>query len=383
METTLLIISVVCSALSLALAAYLLVRSRHAGGAADRETLRRLEEKTDAIGKLTDFNTRTTESLSRSTEARLNNIQSRLAEDMKYIVDSNAQNLERIRRTVDDKLTSSIDGKLTESYARISDRLEKMYESVGEMRSLSSNVSDIHRIFTNVKLRGSWGEAQLETLLEQMLAPDQYEKSVKLNPLESSLVDFAIRLPAKNGDFIWLPVDSKFPVEEFERLCDCSERGDREGADRAAKNLERAVKTQADSISKKYIRPPATTDFAVMYLPSEGLYAEVVKAEGLADFLRSRRIIACGPTNFCALLSTLQTGFRTAAIERRSGELRQMLEVFRADFLKFAELLEKAKKKLQEATDSVESAEKKTGTIGRRLASFQGLERLTDGEEEE
>ncbi|MCI9504797.1 MAG: DNA recombination protein RmuC [Clostridia bacterium] len=383
MQTALLVISALLSALSLALVCLLLVKTKRTGGGSDAETLRRLEEKTDAIGKLTDFNTRTTENLSRSTEARLNNIQARLAEDMKYIVDSNMQNLERIRRTVDDKLTSSIDGKLTESYARISERLEKMYESVGEMRSLSHNVSDIHRIFTNVKLRGSWGEAQLETLLEQMLAPEQYEKSVKLNPLESSLVDFAIRLPAKNGDTVLLPVDSKFPVEEFERLCDCSERGDREGADRAAKNLERAVKTQADSIAKKYIRPPFTTDFAVMYLPSEGLYAEVVKAEGLSDFLRSRRMIACGPTNFCALLSTLQTGFRTAAIERRSGELRQMLEIFRADFLKFAELLEKTKKKLQEATDTVESAEKRTGTIGRKLATFQGFSALpedADGE---
>lgn len=386
MNTALLVITVVLSAFCAVMLVYIALKKNppaRGDDASVKESLRRLEEKTDAIGNLADFNARTTENLSRATEQRLNNIQNRLSEDIKYIVETNAHNLERIRRTVDDKLTSSIDGKLTESYARISERLEKMYESVGEMRSLSHNVSDIHRIFTNVKLRGSWGEAQLETLLEQMLAPEQYEKSVKLNPLESSLVDFAIRLPAKNGDTVLLPVDSKFPVEEFERLCDCSERGDREGADRAAKNLERAVKTQADSIAKKYIRPPFTTDFAVMYLPSEGLYAEVVKAEGLSDFLRSRRMIACGPTNFCALLSTLQTGFRTAAIERRSGELRQMLEIFRADFLKFAELLEKTKKKLQEATDTVESAEKRTGTIGRKLATFQGFSALpedADGE---
>lgn len=384
METALLILAVVLSAASLLLVLYLLFTVKKKGtGGTDNEALRRLEEKTDTIGNLTDYNMRTTENLSRTTEARLNNIQARLSEDIKYIVESNAQNLERIRRTVDEKLTTSIDGKLSESYARISDRLEKMYESVGEMRSLSSNVSDIHRIFTNVKLRGSWGEAQLESLLEQMLAPEQYQRSVKCNPLENSLVDFAILLPDKNGETVYLPVDSKFPVEEFERLCESAERGDKDAVDRAAKNLERAVKTQADSIAKKYIRPPATTDFAVMYLPSEGLYAEVVKAEGLTDFLRARRILACGPTNLCALLSTLQTGFRTAAIERRSGELRQMLETFRADFLKFAEALEKTRKKLQEATDSVETAEKRTGTIGRKLASFGGLNELPEGDDEE
>lgn len=383
MDTALLIIACILSAVSVTLVLFLLLSKKRTTGTFDAEALRRLEEKTDTIGKLTDFNTRTTENLSRATEARLNNIQARLSEDMKYIVETNAQNLERIRRTVDDKLTTSIDGKLSESYARISDRLEKMYESVGEMRSLSSNVSDIHRIFTNVKLRGSWGEAQLETLLEQMLAPEQYARSVKCNPLENSLVDFAILIPDKNGESVYLPVDSKFPVEEFERLCEAAERGDKDASDRAVKNLERAVKTQADSIAKKYIRPPATTDFAVMYLPSEGLYAEVVRAEGLTDFLRSRRILACGPTNLCALLSTLQTGFRTAAIERRSGELRQMLETFRADFLKFAEALEKTRKKLQEATDSVENAEKKTNTIGRKLASFQGLNELPEEVDEE
>ncbi|MDE7159072.1 MAG: DNA recombination protein RmuC [Clostridiales bacterium] len=384
MNTALLIISLVLSAICLVLVLYLLFALKKKGmGGTDAETLRRLENKTDTIGNLTDINTRAMDNLNRATEARLNNIQTRLTEDMKYIVETNAQNLERIRRTVDEKLTTSIDGKLSESYARISDRLEKMYESVGEMRSLSSNVSDIHRIFTNVKLRGSWGEAQLETLLEQMLAPEQYARNIKCNPLENSLVDFVIILPDKNGESVYLPVDSKFPVEEFERLCEAAERGDKDSVERASKNLERAVKTQAESIARKYIRPPATTDFAVMYLPSEGLYSEVVKAEGLSDFLRTRRILACGPTNLCALLSTLQTGFRTAAIERRSGELREMLETFRADFIKFAEALEKTRKKLQEATDSVESAEKRTGTIGRKLASFQGFRALPEESDDE
>ena len=372
MTEVLLTISIILSALCLVLIILLLLRKRKDGDAQTAERLRRLEEKTDSVGKIADYNARVLETLNRSTEARLANIQNRLADDIKYIVDANAQNLERIRRTVDDKLTSSIDGKLSDSFARITERLEKMYESVGEMKGISAGVADIKRVFSNVKLRGTWGEAQLDAILEQMLAPEQYRRSVRLNPLDNSLVDFAIVLPAKDGE-MYLPVDSKFPVEEFERLVAASERGDKEGEERARKNLERAVKLQADSIVKKYVLPPLTTDFAVMYLPSEGLYAEVVRTPGLSDWLRARRVLACGPTNFGALLSTLQTGFRTAAIEKRSGELRIMLDSFRADFAKFAELLEKTRKKLQEAQDTVESAEKRTGTIGRKLDSFRSI----------
>ncbi len=381
MTETLLIISIILSVLCLILLAVLLLKKKREDGGAAAEQIRRLEEKTDAVGKIADYNARVLESLNRSTEARLTGIQNRLSDDIKYIVETNAQNLERIRRTVDDKLTNSIDGKLSDSFARISERLEKMYQSVGEMKGLSANVADIKRVFTNVKLRGTWGEAQLDAVLEQMLAPEQYRRSVKLNPLDNSLVDFAIVLPAKDGE-MFLPVDSKFPVEEFERLVDASERGDKEGEERARKNLERAVKLQADSIAKKYILPPLTTDFAVMYLPSEGLYAEIMRTNGLSDWLRMRRVLACGPTNFGALLSTLQTGFRTAAIEKRSGELRLMLDSFRADFAKFAELLEKTRKKLQEAQDTVESAEKRTGTIGRKLDSFRSVGGMLPPDEE-
>ena len=381
MTEALLIISIILSVLCLILLAVLLLKKKREDGGAAAEQIRRLEEKTDAVGKIADYNARVLESLNRSTEARLAGIQNRLSDDIKYIVETNAQNLERIRRTVDDKLTNSIDGKLSDSFARISERLEKMYQSVGEMKGLSANVADIKRVFTNVKLRGTWGEAQLDAVLEQMLAPEQYRRSVKLNPLDNSLVDFAIVLPAKDGE-MFLPVDSKFPVEEFERLVDASERGDKEGEERARKNLERAVKLQADSIAKKYILPPLTTDFAVMYLPSEGLYAEIMRTNGLSDWLRMRRVLACGPTNFGALLSTLQTGFRTAAIEKRSGELRLMLDSFRADFAKFAELLEKTRKKLQEAQDTVESAEKRTGTIGRKLDSFRSVGGMLPPDEE-
>ncbi len=357
---------------ALCLLLLIILLARPAKGS-DASALKRLEEKTDKALQYADYSARTTDNLSRTTEMRLNNIETRLAEDIKYIADVNAHNLEVIRRTVDDKLTSS-DGKLSESYARISDRLEKMHKSVGEMQALSESVSDIRRVFTNVKLRGTWGETQLNALLEQMLAPDQYVRSCKLDPLGNTLVDFAIRLPSVSGDTL-LPVDSKFPVEEYERLCESSEKGDWAGTELARKNLERAVRVQAESIAKKYILPPATTDFAVLYLPSEALYAEVLKITGLADFLHKRRIILSGPSNFAALLSLLQTGFRTAAIEKRSGELVRTLEQFRMEFARFAEGLDKAKRKLQEAQDSVENAAKRTDVIGRQLDRFQ----ISDG----
>lgn len=362
----LLYIAIGVGALCLLLLIILIARPAKGG---DGATLKRIEDKTEEALKYADYSARAADNLSRNTEMRLNNIESRLAEDIKYIADVNAHNLEVIRRTVDDKLTSS-DGKLSESYARISDRLEKMHKSVGEMQALSESVSDIRRVFTNVKLRGTWGETQLNALLEQMLAPDQYERSCKLDPLGNTLVDFAIRLPSVSGDTL-LPVDSKFPVEEYERLCESSEKGDWAGTELARKNLERAVRVQAESIAKKYILPPVTTDFAVLYLPSEALYAEVLKMAGLADFLHKRRIILSGPSNFAALLSLLQTGFRTAAIEKRSGELVRTLEQFRMEFARFAEGLDRAKRKLQEAQDSVENAAKRTDVIGRQLDRFQ------------
>ena len=362
----LLYVAIGVGALCLLLLIILIARPAKGG---DGATLKRIEDKTDEALKYADYSARAADNLSRSTEMRLSNIESRLAEDIKYIADVNAHNLEVIRRTVDDKLTSS-DGKLSESYARISDRLEKMHKSVGEMQALSESVSDIRRVFTNVKLRGTWGETQLNALLEQMLAPDQYERSCKLDPLGNTLVDFAIRLPSVSGDTL-LPVDSKFPVEEYERLCESSEKGDWAGTELARKNLERAVRVQAESIAKKYILPPVTTDFAVLYLPSEALYAEVLKMAGLADFLHKRRIILSGPSNFAALLSLLQTGFRTAAIEKRSGELVRTLEQFRMEFARFAEGLDRAKRKLQEAQDSVENAAKRTDVIGRQLDRFQ------------
>lgn len=309
-----------------------------------------------------------------ATEARLNGMRDKLDGDLKYIAESNAANLEKIRFTVDEKFTTTLDGKLGDNYARINERLDAVAKGIGEVNSLAGNVSDIKRLFSNVKIRGTWGEVQLATLLEQMLSPSQYVSSFKLNPASNEMVDFAVKIPSKDDEVIYLPIDSKFPVEEYIKLADAA---DKESADKAAKNLERAVRLQADSIAKKYIVPPYTSDFAVMYLPLEGLYAEIIKMPELEGYVRQKRIMVCGPTNLGALLSSLQTGFRTVAIEKRSGELWQLLSAFKAEFEKFTLSLQKTQKKLQEAQNELDTAGKKTAAIGRKL---RGVEDIGGGE---
>lgn len=248
-----------------------------------------------------------------------------------------------------------------------------MYKGLGEVKQLAGSVADIKKVFSNVKLRGGWGEVQLASLLDQMLAPAQYRANVRIDPLDSAVVEYCILLPSKDDETTLLPVDSKFPVEEYRRLIVAEESGDRALAERARKNLERAFRVQADTIAKKYIRPPLTADFAVMFLPLEGLYAECIRMEGLGDYLNERRVLACGPANFGAFLTTLQLGYRTAAIEKRSGELWELLSAFKHEFRNFVLLLEKAQKKLREAQDTIESAAKKTRTIDRRLKTVADL----------
>lgn len=305
------------------------------------------------------------------TENRINSVKDRLDSELKYMLENNDRNLEKIRSLVDEKLSQTIEGKLSDNYKMINDRLEAVYRGIGEVNALASNVSDIKKIFSNVKLRGTWGEVQLATLLEQMLAPGQYRSNVKLNPKDNSMVDFAVIIPSKDDKNVYLPIDSKFPIEEYYRLV---EAADKDSAATAIKNLERAVKVQANSIAEKYIIPPITTDFAIMYLPLEGLYAEVIKMTELEGFLQKKRIIACGPTNLGALLSTLQTGFKTLAIEKRSSELWQLLSAFKAEFEKFAVILEKSQKKLQEAQDIIETAGKKTRTISNKLKNVAEID---------
>ena len=312
------------------------------------------------------------ETLNASTERRLSEIQRVVAGEIKYMTEQNAHNLEQIRQTVDEKLSSTLENRLNKSYSIINERLEAVYKGIGEVAQLAGSVADIKKVFTNVKLRGTWGEVQLSALLEQMLSPAQYRANVRIDPLSNDVVEYAVLLPS-NGETVYLPIDSKFPIEEYRRLIDAGDSGDKEAAERAQKNLERALKLQADTIAKKYIRPPLTADFAVMFLPLEGLYAESVKMPGLSEYFAQRRIMACGPTNLGALLTTLQIGYKTAAIEKRSGELWELLSAFRHEFRNFVQILEKAQKKLQEAQDTIDSAARKTRTIDKKLKNVSEI----------
>ena len=381
-EKTLLVL---CLILLIACALMLLVllfRKKTGGQAANDGGMDALKEKIDKLGTISDYTNQSISSLANMTEYRLNNIQKSVGDQLRYVAENNQKNLDEIRRTVDEKLSYTLENKLTESYSVIQGRLEAVYRGIGEVRNLAESVSDIKKVFSNVKLRGTWGETQLGALLSQMLAPNQFAASVKLNPISDSMVDFAVILPDKNGETVYLPIDSKFPIEEYQRLIEASNTYNKEAEDKAMKNLARAVKLQADSIAQKYILPPRTTDFAVMYLPLESLYAEVLKLPDLNEFLSLRRIVLCGPTNLSALLSTLQTGFKVAAIEKQSQELWQLLSVFKHEFGKFTDVLDKTQKKLQEAQDAIEGAAGRTRIIAKKLKNVDsGLPSLDDGSE--
>ena len=308
--------------------------------------------------------------LVQAQEARIADMRNKMDADLKYISETTAASVEKIRLSVADTLSSTLDARLSKSYSVINEQLEKVYKGIGEVNTLAANVTDIKKLFSNVKLRGTWGEVQLGTLLSQMLAPNQYSSSVKVDDRSDGMVDFAVRLPSRDERTVWLPIDSKFPIEEYTRLIDAADKTE---AAAALKKLAQAVKLQADSIASKYIFPPSTTDFAVMYLPLEGLYAEITKLPELDAYLRKRRVLACGPTNLSALLSTLQTGFKTVAIEKRSGELWQLLSAFKVQFDKFAAILEKTGKKLQEAQNTIEEAGRRTRTISNKLRTVADI----------
>ncbi|HIR99462.1 MAG TPA: DNA recombination protein RmuC [Candidatus Coproplasma avistercoris] len=356
------VVGVVC--LIAVIAVGLKVKNSSAG-----QSERRLEELARMMVKL-EAAVAENSRLVQAQEGRVNDMKRKLDEDLRYIADSTAKGVESIRLSVEQKLSATLEGTLSKSYSAINEQLEKVYKGIGEVNSLAAGVSDIKKLFSNVKLRGTWGEVQLGTLLSQMLAPNQYASSVKVDPRSDGMVDFAIRLPSRDERTVWLPVDSKFPVEEYIRLADAADKAE---AAAALKRLAQAVKLQADSIASKYIFPPSTTDFAVMYLPLEGLYAEIARLPELDAYLRKRRVLACGPTNLSALLSTLQTGFRTVAIEKRSGELWQLLSAFKVQFEKFAAVLEKTGKKLQEAQNTIEEAGKRTRTISNKLRTVADI----------
>ena len=284
----------------------------------------------------------------------------------------NATKLDEMRRTVDEKLHATLEQRLGESFKLVSERLEQVHRGLGEMQSLAAGVGDLKRVLTNVKTRGTWGEVQLAALLEQLLTSEQFAANVATRPGSNERVDFAIRLPGRDdGAVVWLPVDAKFPVEDYQRLIDASEPA---AAEEAAKAIETRLKNEAKSIRDKYVAPPHTTDFALLYLPVEGLYAEALRRPGLAETLqRDYRVSLAGPTTLAAMLNSLQMGFRTLAIEQRSAEVWAVLGAVKTEFGKFGEALAHTKKKLDEASNSIAKAETRTRQLSRKLKEVEAL----------
>ena len=287
----------------------------------------------------------------------------------------NTKKLEQMRATVDEKLQTTLEKRLGESFRQVSERLEQVYKGLGEMRNLASGVGDLKKVLTNVKTRGTWGEIRLSHILEQILTPDQYDTNVATKKNSNERVEFAIKLPGQDSDhdkIVWLPIDAKFPQEDYQRLLDAQEDADKELAEKSIKNLETRIKAEARHIKEKYLDPPHTTDFGIMFLPIEGLYAEVLRRPGLCDTLqREFRIVVTGPTTLAALLNSLQMGFRTLAIEKRSSEVWELLGAVKTEFGKFGDVLAKTKKKLQEASNTIDKAEVRTRAIERKLKKVQ------------
>jgi DNA recombination protein RmuC len=287
----------------------------------------------------------------------------------------NAEKLEEMRKTVDENLHQTLSRRLGESFSLVNERLEAVHKGLGEMQTLASGVGDLKKVLSNIKTRGTWGETQLGMLLEEALAPAQYDTNIAVMPGSSERVEYAIRLPGReDGAIVHLPIDAKFPLEDYERLQAAQEGDDKKRADEALSALSQAITREAIRVSK-YISPPDTTDFAILYLPVEGLYAEVLRVPGLVSRLQQvHRVTVAGPTTLLALLNSLQMGFRTLAIEKRSGEVWRLLGQVKSEFSAFGDTLEKTQMRLRQASESIEAATRKTRVITRRLRNVESLE---------
>lgn len=318
----------------------------------------------------------------------LTSLREGLAKNVQELQQDNARQLDKMRETVDEKLSGTLEKRLGESFKLVSERLEQVYKGLGEMQTLASGVGDLKKVLTNVKTRGTWGEVQLGALLEQMLTPSQYAANIATKRGSADRVEFAVRLPGRQEDEpIYLPIDAKFPMEDYQRIVDASSTGDAAAVEIAARALESRIKLEAKTIAEKYIDVPATTDFAILFLPVEGLYAEVLRRPGLTDALqRDYRVSIAGPTTLMALLNSLQMGFRTLAIQQRSDEVWRTLGEFKNEFGKFSIVLAHTKKKLQEASNVIDKAEVRTRAIQRKLRDVEQVQdtaQLEDAEEDD
>ena len=332
-----------------------------------------LVEVTSQVKQLTD-----------ESRSRIEGLRSTISEQLTEIRNENEKKLEEMRKTVDEKLQGTLERRFNESFKVVGDQLEAVYKGLGEMKNLATGVGDLKNVLTNVKVRGTWAEYQLEAILQQILTPDQYERNVATKSDSSDHVEFAIRLPGPSNSPespVWLPIDAKFPQEDYIRLMEASRSGDVEGIEQSTKELIRSVTASAKTITEKYVDPPHTTDFAVMYLPTEGLYAEVVRQPGLIEEFQTKyRVTVAGPTTMGALLNSLRLGFRTLVIEQRASEVWQVLAAVKSEFEKFGEALEKVKKRLNSASDAIEQTDVRTRAIERKL---RGVEQLPSGQADE
>jgi DNA recombination protein RmuC len=324
-----------------------------------------LEAMSSAIGKLSDSNEKKLEAVRVAVESKLQSIQ----------ID-NARQLDQMRQTVDEKLQGTLEKRLGESFRQVSERLEQVHKGLGEMQTLATGVGDLKKVLTNVKTRGTWGEVQLGAMLEQVLNPDQFATNVATKD-SGERVEFAIKLPGQGphkDQTVWLPIDAKFPVEDYQRLIEAQENADVEGVEVAGKQLEFRVKACAGDICEKYLNPPKTTDFGILFLPIEGLFAEVIRRTGLTEVLqRECRVVVAGPTTLWSILNSLQMGFRTLAIEKRSSEVWNLLAAVKTEWTKYGDVLEAVQKKLHQAADTIDKAKVRSRAVERKLRSVQEL----------
>ena len=351
------------------------------------ESIRIQNTQIDAFGQqlallqktLSDTLVMQLQSVSESNARRMGEVRETLEKQLAQLQATNSAKLDEMRKTVDEKLQTTLETRLGESFKQVADRLEQVHKGLGEMQTLAQGVGDLKHLLTNVKTRGIFGEAQLSALLEQVFTVDQYAAQVATQPGSKNTVDFAIKLPGRSdaGVPLWLPIDAKFPNEDYERLLDAQARADMLGAEAAGKALEIRIRLEAKSISEKYIAPPYTTDFAILFLPTEGLYAEVLRRPGLMESLsRDHRITLAGPTTLLAMLNSLQMGFRTLALEKRSSEVWQVLGAVKTEFSKFGDVLAKIKSNAETMLNTVSSAEQRSRVMGKALRNVEALPEL-------
>ena len=351
-----------------------IARTQREGSKSVNDTLHRIGM---AQGERFEEISRHIEGLTRSNESRLEKLRESVEQRLDRLHKNNEQKLDQMRKTVDEQLQGTLEKRLGESFRLVSDRLEQVHKGLGEMQQLATGVGDLKRVLTNVRTRGTWGEVQLGALLDQVLTRHQYEQNVKPKPGSNEIVEFAIRLPGPDEAperIVWLPIDAKFPQEDYLRLLDASESGDPEAVQKASAALARAVESAAADIRDKYLAPPHTTDFGILFLPTEGLYAEVVRTPELLDRLQQQhRVVVAGPTTLSAILNSLQMGFRTLAIEKRSSEVWTVLSAVKTEFGKFGDVLDRVKKQLDTASRSIDQTGTRSRAIERRLRSVEEL----------